>query len=202
MGISFTLDKTTVKPGETVKVNWTYKNTWTKSYSFKIEFKINGSSLKTISLGTVYSGQTKTGSFTFTAPKTPGTYTVKAISYLYTYGQWVDEDSYTKTLTVASPEEEKCTKEEFRNSMVSTYRDKAIGWYNSYSPILNVTSTVRQIYPDVTKATLTIYGSNLSAIRVEGPYSYMPPALTTEIIVSNWERGEEWERQYLSLIHI
>jgi len=98
--ISFTLDKTKVKPGETVRVSWTFRNGWTKSYSFKIEFKINGSPLRTIDLGTVYSGQTKTGSFTFTAPKTSGTYTIEAISYLYVYGQWTDEDSYTKTLTV------------------------------------------------------------------------------------------------------
>ena len=100
MTISFTLDKTKVKPGETVRVSWTLRNGWTKSYPFKIEFKIDGSPLRTIDLGTVYSGQTKTGSFTFTAPKTSGTYTIEAISYLSVYGQWTDEDSYTKTLTV------------------------------------------------------------------------------------------------------
>jgi len=103
MTISFTLDKTTVKPGGTVKVNWTLKNGWTKSYPFKIEFTINGSPLRTIDLGTVYSGQTKTGSFTFTAPKTSGTYTVKAVSFIEAMpDNWVDEDSYTKSLTVES----------------------------------------------------------------------------------------------------
>jgi len=102
--VSFTLDKTTVSPGETVKVNWTFMNGWTSSYTFKLEFKINGSPLKTINLGTVYSGRTKTGSFTFSAPKTPGTYTVEVISYLYTRGTWVDEDSDSKSLTVKKEE--------------------------------------------------------------------------------------------------
>lgn len=104
MTVSFTLDKTTVSPGEQVKVNWTFMNGWTSSYTFKLEFKINGSPLKTINLGTVYSGRTKTGSFTFSAPKTPGTYTVKVISYLYTYGTWVNEDSDSKSLTVKKEE--------------------------------------------------------------------------------------------------
>ena len=82
MSISFTLDKTTVNPGDTVKVSWTFKSGWTSSYSYKIEFRINGSPLRTIDLGTVYPGQTKTGSFTFTAPTAPGTYTISATSYL------------------------------------------------------------------------------------------------------------------------
>jgi len=91
-----------------------------------------------------------------------------------------------------------CTKEEFRNGMVNTYRDKAIGWKNEYSPILDVIDMVRQVKPNVIEAKLTIYGDNLNAIRVEGPYDSKPEALTTEEIVSNWEKGEEWERQYCS----
>jgi len=106
MSISFTLDKTTVSPGESVKVSWTFRNGWTSSYSFKIEFTINGSPLRTINLGTVYSGQTKSGSFTFSAPKTPGTYKVEAISYMYVHGSWLDEDSDSKSLTVKEVQQE------------------------------------------------------------------------------------------------
>lgn len=102
--------------------------------------------------------------------------------------------------TEGAPPEERapqgCTKEEFRNSMVNTYRDRAVGWYDPYSPILDVTDTVRQVRENVEEARLTIFGSNLNAIRIEGPYDSLPPALTTEEIVSNWERGRERERQY------
>jgi len=89
-----------------------------------------------------------------------------------------------------------CTKEEFRHRMVNASRDRAIGWYDPYSPILDVTDVVSTVRENVKSAKLTIFGSNLDAIRVQGPYDERPPALSTEQVVSNWERGEEWERQY------
>jgi len=88
-----------------------------------------------------------------------------------------------------------CTKEEFRNS-VAKPSERTIDWYDSYSPILDVTDLVKQVYPDTIKAALAIIGSNLDAIRLQGPYTSLPNPLPPEQIVYNWRiHGEEWERQ-------
>jgi len=88
-----------------------------------------------------------------------------------------------------------CTKEEFRNSMVNKYKDTAVDWADPYSPILDVTETVKKVYPNVNQALLAIYGNNPNTIQVEGPYDGMPPARPPQEIVALWERGQEWERQ-------
>jgi len=93
-----------------------------------------------------------------------------------------------------------CTKEEFRNSMVKAYKNSPylVGWKNEYSPILDVTDTVRQVKGErVEKALLTIYGYT-NRMAVSGPYDSKPSALSPEKIVQNWEEGNEWERQYCS----
>ena len=105
----------------------------------------------------------------------------------------IEVGAKTISVTITTAE---CTKEEFRNGMVKNYKDKAVGWYDPYSPILDVTNTVKAVKENVKSARLIIFGSNLEAIRVEGPYDSLPPALTAEQVVANWERGEEWERQY------
>ena len=90
-----------------------------------------------------------------------------------------------------------CTKEEFRNGVVSGAKKdpRVVGWYDPYSPILDVTNTVKAVKANVKSAKLTIFGSNLDAIRLEGPYDSLPPALSADQVVANWEKGEEWERQ-------
>ena len=105
----------------------------------------------------------------------------------------IEVGAKTISVTITTAE---CTKEEFRNGMIKNYKDKAVSWYDPYSPILDVTNTVKAVKENVKSARLTIFGSNLEAIRVEGPYDSLPPALTAEQVVANWERGEEWERQY------
>ena len=89
-----------------------------------------------------------------------------------------------------------CTKEEFRNGMVNIYRSTAVDWADQYSPILDVTDTVRQVYPSVSKAYLAIYGNNLNTIQLKGPYDSKPPTRPPEEIVALWQQGQEWERQY------
>ena len=101
------------------------------------------------------------------------------------------------------PEEapQECTKEEFRNSMINAYKDRAIYWIDSYTPILDVTSRVRNVKPYVFKAHLIIKGGDLNKIEVLGPYDSLPTKFPDgrEIndynIVQNWQYGEEWERQ-------
>jgi len=101
-----------------------------------------------------------------------------------------------RTISVAVTTAE-CTKEEFRNGVVSGAKKdpRVVGWYDPYSPILDVTNTVKAVKANVKSARLTIFGSNLDAIRVEGPYDSLPPALSADQVVANWEKGEEWERQ-------
>lgn len=105
-----------------------------------------------------------------------------------------------------------CTKEAFRDSMVNNYKGKALTWYNQYSPVIDVTNTVRQYLENVTKATLTIYGADLSAIKVIGKYDSSPDKYpngkyadigkygsdAVKNIVENWMRGQEWERMRCS----
>ena len=110
---------------------------------------------------------------------------------------WINIGSKAISVTVSSGE---CTKEEFRNGMVSTFSqsERLVGWYDPYSPILNVTDIVATVRKNVKSARLTIFGSNLDAIRIQGPYDTRPPTLTTDQIVANWEKGEDWEEQYCS----
>ena len=189
MTVSFTLDKTKVKPGETVVVNWTLRNEQAKSYPFKIEFTINGSPLRTIDLGTVYSGQTKTGSFTFIAPKTPKTYTVKAVSLMEVMPyNWVDDDSYIETLTVEGVDIESVLMQELKR----WYKKNVTvpGVTKSYDWSFDVTDTVIEsgLIKNVDKAYL--YG--WYEIR---SYSYAgkerPPKRSARDKVSGWQDGIE-----------
>ncbi len=94
-----------------------------------------------------------------------------------------------------------CTKEQFRNGMVNNFKNspQTVGWVNQYSPIVDVTQLVKQVYPDAQKAFLVIYGDDLSKIRVQGGYTSQPSPLPYSQIVYNWRvLGEEWERQYCS----
>ncbi len=94
-----------------------------------------------------------------------------------------------------------CTKEQFRNGMVNNFKNspQTVGWVNQYSPIVDVTQLVKQVYPDAQKAFLVIYGDDLSKIRVQGGYTSQPSPLPYSQIVYNWRvPGEEWERQYCS----
>jgi len=102
--------------------------------------------------------------------------------------------SKTVYIKVVAPE---CTKAEFRDGMLNTFRNVAVDWVNSYSPVLDVTQKARNVYPDVVKAFLAIYGDNLDAIRVQGPYDYRPSPLPDDQVIFNWRAcGEEWERQH------
>ena len=99
------------------------------------------------------------------------------------------------SVSVVMPE---CTKEEFRNGVVSGARKdpRVVDWVNSYTPVLDVTQKTRNVYSDVIKAFLAIYGDNLNAIRTQGPYTSLPSPLPDSQIIYNWRvLGEEWERQ-------
>ena len=104
MAFSVTLSKTTVDPGESIRVDWSLTNGFMSSYYFKIDFELNGSLVRTENLGRVGSGETESSSFTFNAPKTPGTYKFEAIVYMRpsVYADWLDYDSVTKQITVES----------------------------------------------------------------------------------------------------
>ena len=104
-----------------------------------------------------------------------------------------------------------CTVREFRDSMAQE-SPRTVGWANEYSPILDVTDTVKQVLnlPGDAKVYLIIYGDDLSKIRVikvgkvtptlypdgrpADPNVYGVEAYKS--IVANWIVGEEWERQY------
>jgi len=106
-----------------------------------------------------------------------------------------------------------CLVQQFRDSMVNNYKNIAIGWANDYSPVLDVTSKIALFYSNVKQAKLTIYGDDITKIRVIGGYNYTPlfypdgrcadPSICGDEAVrnsiENWQKGEEWERQYCSL---
>ena len=100
------------------------------------------------------------------------------------------------SVSVVMPE---CTKGDFRNGMLNTYKNVAVDWVNSYTPVVDVTQKTKNVYSDVIKAFLAIYGDNLNAIRTQGPYTSLPNPMPDSQIIYNWRvLGEEWERQYCS----
>ena len=147
MGVEVYVSPSSPEPGQTVKCYWRYENTWTKGYQFKIEFYLDERLIKTVNLGYLYSGQSKEGSFSFTAPSSPGTHTLKAVSYLYTYGQWVDEDEATATFTVVGAEPkakiEKVEVKEYASGRTLTVSNKGSVTVNEER--VRITATVRNI---------------------------------------------------------
>ena len=93
--------------------------------------------------------------------------------------------------------------------MVNAFKNRALKWINEYSPMLDVTETVRKAGMECDNAYLIIWGDKTSKIKVIGGYNYTPvyypdgreadPSVTGDKayknILSNWMSGEEWERQ-------
>jgi len=102
-----------------------------------------------------------------------------------------------------------CDAGAFRNSMVANYKKVAVDWANSYSPVIDVTNTVKKVCPKVTRALLTIYGDDLSKIKVVKVGTacpvLFPDGRPADIsiyseraiwnILHNWLAGYEFERQ-------
>jgi len=102
-----------------------------------------------------------------------------------------------------------CNAGAFRNSMVANYKEVAVDWANSYSPVIDVTNTVKKVCPKVTRALLTIYGDDLSKIKVVKVGTacpvLFPDGRPADIsiyseraiwnILHNWLAGYEFERQ-------
>jgi len=102
-----------------------------------------------------------------------------------------------------------CDARAFRNSMVANYKKVAVNWANEYSPVIDVTNTVRKVCPKVTKALLTIYGDDLSKIKAvkvgTATPVLFPDGRPADIsvygeraiwnILHNWLAGYEFERQ-------
>jgi len=102
-----------------------------------------------------------------------------------------------------------CDAKTFRDSIVAGSKETAVDWANEYSPVIDVTNTVKKVCPKVTKALLTIYGDDLSKIKVikvgtVTPVLY-PDGRPADIsvygekaiwnILHNWLAGYEFERQ-------
>ena len=90
-----------------------------------------------------------------------------------------------------------CSIERLKNGMVYQFKNspRTVGWANATSPILDVTDIVKQVYPEVTEARLTIYGDP-NRVRVIYKSATKPPNQTVDQIVRNWMNGVEVERQY------
>jgi len=90
-----------------------------------------------------------------------------------------------------------CTIQEFIRGMINaaSKNPNLIGWKNPMSPIIDVTSIVKQVDPDVEEARLIIYGDRPDKVQVLGPYDAPPSPLPPAMIVNNWRNGQEWERQ-------
>ena len=102
-----------------------------------------------------------------------------------------------------------CDAKTFRDSIVAGSKETAVDWANEYSPILDVTNTVKKVCPKVTRALLTIYGDDLSKIKIikvgtVTPVLY-PDGRPADVsvygekaiwnILHNWLAGYEFERQ-------
>ena len=92
----------TVKPRQTIRCNWTYMNTWTQGHSFKILFYLDGKQIKSEPLGWLKPDEVRVGSFTFTAPEKTGQHELKAISYIYVEGNFIEDETDKAIFTVQS----------------------------------------------------------------------------------------------------
>jgi len=174
--------------------------------TYKLPIYLNGNKV-TDALGLtgvfMRAGETKDGNVKIKTTKI-GDNEVKAVLMEYVpggiVGHWKEVETKTDTFIATTSVGGECTKEAFRDSMVNNYKKSKllIGWYDNYSPILDVTETVKKVYPQVTEAKLTIFGKDLSKIGITGPYDTPPPARKVVDIVNGWLMGSEFERMYCS----
>lgn len=89
-----------------------------------------------------------------------------------------------------------CTIEDLIGGMVNAAKSnpRFITMVGPNTPMLDVTDIVRQVYANVEKATLTIYGDP-NRVRVIYKSSVQPSPQPVQQIVANWENGIEIERQ-------
>ena len=73
-------------------------------------------------------------------------------------------------------------------------RDGFIKWYHNDVITLDVTDKVKQVYPDVKFARLTIYANDINKIIPVAVYDHQPPPRNIKDIVKGWEQGLELER--------
>ena len=217
--VSFGLSPSRVKVGSVVTANWAIRNDTGENTNFRIKLMQGNNVLHIEHVGYIRNGETRGGSFAFNAPEEPGTYTIVAVSEYERMGRitstWIEDDRKSARLVVVRPSDKgnggdgggimaKCTKEDFRNSMINVYKDRAVFWIDSYTPVIDVTSRVKNVKPFVLKAYLIIQGGDTSKIEVLGPYDTLPSKypdgkpINDANIVKNWEYGEEWERQRCS----
>ncbi|XRO77886.1 hypothetical protein ACO3VM_09415 (plasmid) [Methanocaldococcus sp. 10A] len=69
-----------------------------------------------------------------------------------------------------------------------------IKYYHSDIITLDVTNKVKQVYPDVEFARLTIYANDISKIVPIAVYNTTPPPRDINEIVKGWENGIELQR--------
>ena len=89
-----------------------------------------------------------------------------------------------------------CTKEDFRTSYLNYTKKVAVELKDQYTPVLDVTKTVKQVIPKTTKATLEIHTKDLTKIKISAPYDNKPPEAEPKKIIEHWQNGREWVRMY------
>jgi len=80
-------------------------------------------------------------------------------------------------------------------SMIKQARENFIKWYKVPVKTLDVLERVKKVYPNATKAILTIDASNLENIKIVQVSNNPLPPRSDEDIVHGWESGYELERQ-------
>jgi len=83
------------------------------------------------------------------------------------------------------------------NNMEDIRKKAQQGFIHNYGAdvvTLDVTDKVKQVYPDVESAKLTIYANDISKIIPVSVYNSTPPPRTVEEMVKGWENGIELER--------
>ena len=79
-------------------------------------------------------------------------------------------------------------------SMIKQAQDDFIKWYKVPVKTLDVLERVKKVYPNATKAILTIDASNLENIKIVQVSNAPLPPRSDEDIVHGWESGYELQR--------
>jgi hypothetical protein len=83
-------------------------------------------------------------------------------------------------------------------SMIKQAQENFIKWYKMPVKTLDVLERVKKVYPNATKAILTIDASNLENIKIVQVSSDPLPPRSDEDIVHGWESGYELQRQNIN----
>lgn len=115
--------------------------------------------------------------------------------------KWIPVDKSNKIKFKVSKEAKRCDVGMFRYSVLKNAKRARnfVRIEGKWRPVLNVTSIVRHIDPEVERAELVLLLDQTDKIQILQEFTSLPPARKIDEIVNGWYDGYEIMRQYCPL---